>query len=205
MFYLKPLPFGYQELEPYIDTHTMGLHYHKHQKNYLNKLNSILKDNNFNFEYPKEDLYYHLNNFNKKDQYDIIFNLGGVVNHDLYWKSINPNNKEEPTKNLSNAIVKEFGTFSNFREKFINSALNLKGVGYTFLCTDSNGNIEIINTINQDSPLLFGYIPLLNVDMWEHAYYLNYENNKREYLDNYFDIVNFNYANKIFNSLNKKE
>ena len=204
MFYLNPLPFCYQELEPYIDTHTMGLHYHKHHQNYLNKLNNILKEYGFNFEYPIEELYCHLSEFSKKDQYDIIFNLGGVVNHDLYWKSINPNNKEEPTKKLSNAIVKEFGTFFNFREKFVNSALDLKGVGYTFLCTDSNANIKIINTINQDSPLLFGYIPLLTVDMWEHAYYLNYENNKREYLDNYFDIVNFNYANKIYDNLNKK-
>lgn len=201
MYNLEPLPFSYQDLEPYIDTHTIGVHYHKHHQNYLNKLNTILKNNNFNFNYPIEDIYRHLNEFNLKDQNDIIFNLGGVVNHNLYWKSINPNNKEKPMGNLLTAINNCFGTFENFKKEFIDKALALKGSGYTFLIAKPDKTIDIMNTTNHDSPLLFGYTPLFNVDMWEHAYYLNYKNNKQEYLENFFNIANFNYANEIFNKL----
>ena len=181
MYNLEPLPFLYQDLEPYIDTHTIGVHYHKHHQNYLNKLNTILKNNNFNFNYPIEDIYNHLNKFTPKDQNDIIFNLGGVVNHNLYWKSINPNNKENPTGNLLTEINNRFGNFENFKKEFINKALALKGSGYTFLIVKPDKTIDIMNTTNQDSPLLFGYTPLFVVDMWEHAYYLNYKNNKQEY------------------------
>lgn len=204
MYKLKPLPFNYQDLEPYIDTHTIGLHYHKHEKNYLNKLNTILINNKFTFSYPIEELYHHINEFNSKDQNDIIFNLGGVVNHDLYWESINPNNKTDPQGKLKESLINKFGNFNKFKEEFIKTALNLKGAGYTFLIMKQDRTLDIINTINQDSPLLFDYIPLLNIDMWEHAYYINYENNKQEYLANYFDILNFNYANKIFNNTNNQ-
>lgn len=196
MYKLKPLPFLCQDLEPYIDTHTQGLHYNKHQRNYLNKLNELLEKNNYSFSYSEEDLYKHLNEFKLKDQNDIIFNLGGVVNHDIYWKSINPHNKELPTGMLLEKINKKYGSFDNFKNEFIKLALSLKGVGYTFLVKDKNNDIDIINTTLQDNPLLFGYIPLFNVDMWEHAYYLGYKNNKQEYLENFFNIANFNCANK---------
>lgn len=199
MYKLKPLPFLYQDLEPFIDTHTMGLHYHKHQQNYLNKLNSLLQKNNFNFSYPIEDIYLHMNEFNEDDWNDILFNLGGVINHNLYWKSINPNNKEMPGGNLLQAIKRKYGSYEQFKKEFVTSALNLKGSGYTFLIQKKNNDIDIINVSNQDSPLMFGYTPLFNVDMWEHAYYLNYKNNKQEYLDNFFEIANFSYANQRFN------
>lgn len=195
MYELNPLPFLYQDLEPFIDTHTMGLHYNKHQKNYLNKLNDLLKKNNFDFSYPIEEIYNHLNIFKKEDINDILFNLGGVVNHNLYWQSINPQNKEKLNGLLLEKINNKYGSFDKFKEKFIELALSLKGAGYTFLVKKKDNTIDIINTSNQDSPYLYGYIPLFNVDMWEHAYYLNYKNNKREYLDNLFDIANFNYAN----------
>ncbi len=173
----------------------MGLHYNKHQKNYLNKLNDLLKKNNFDFSYPIEEIYNHLNIFKKEDINDILFNLGGVVNHNLYWQSINPQNKEKLNGLLLEKINNKYGSFDKFKEKFIELALSLKGAGYTFLVKKKDNTIDIINTSNQDSPYLYGYIPLFNVDMWEHAYYLNYKNNKREYLDNFFDIANFNYAN----------
>ena len=201
MYKLKPLQFNYQDLEPYIDTHTMGLHYHKHQQNYLNNLNKLLIENNFSFSYPIEEIYEHIQEFEPKDQYGIIFNLGGVINHNIYWESINPNNKKKPEGKLLESIIKNFQSIDNFKKEFIKKALGLKGSGYTFLVKNKNNNLEIINTLNQDSPLLFGYTPLLNIDMWEHAYYLNYKNNKQEYLDNFFEIINFNHANKLFNNI----
>lgn len=199
MYTLKPLPFNYQDLEPYIDTHTMGLHYNKHQKNYLKNLNELLQKNNFNFSYPIEDLYKHLNEFNSKDLRNIIFNLGGVVNHNLYWNSISPKNKEKMNKSLLDKIKSKYGSFDEFKNFFIRKALELKGSGYTFLVMDKNKNIDIINTSNQDNPLLFDLIPLFVVDLWEHAYYINYESYKQNYLDNFFEIANFSYANKIYN------
>lgn len=201
MYELKPLPFLYQDLEPFIDTHTMGLHHNKHEQNYVNNLNKLLEKNHFTFSYPIEGIYKHLNDFNKEDQNDILFNLGGVVNHELYWQSINPKNKENPQNELLQAIINKYESFDHFKEEFKRIALSLKGSGYTFLIKKQDHSIDIINTLNQDSPYFYGYIPLFNVDMWEHAYYLNYKNNKQEYLDNFFAIANFHYANENYNSL----
>ena len=196
MYKLSSLPFNYQDLEPFIDTHTTGLHYNRHHKVYLDKLNALLKKNNFDFSYPIEQLYNHLNEFNPSDLDDILFNLGGVVNHNLYFLSINPNNKEKASGKLLEKIEEKFSTFDNFVQEFIKSALSLKGSGYTFLVKTPKDDIKIINTTNQVSPYLYGYTPLFTVDMWEHAYYINYDNNKPEYLDNFFKIANFSYANK---------
>ncbi len=201
MYTLKALPFLYQDLEPYIDTHTIGLHHNKHEQNYVNHLNKLFVKNHFTFSYPIEEVYKHLNEFEKEDQNDVLFNLGGIVNHEIYWQSINPKNKENPDNELLKAIINKYGSFDHFKEKFIKLALNIKGSGYTFLVKKEDNSIDIINTLNQDSPYFYGYIPLFNVDMWEHAYYLNYKNNKQEYLDNFFEIANFNYANKNYNSL----
>ena len=176
MYTLKKLPFTFYELEPFIDTHTIGLHYHKHQDYYLKALNKILEK--YNFNYQIEDLYNHLDEIKDEDKNDVIFYLGGVINHDLYWETINPNNKEKPKGNLTT---------------------NLKGSGYVFLIKDKNNNIDLMTTSNQDNPRLYGYTPLLTLDLWEHAYYLNYENDKLKYFDNFKTIVNFNYANKLFN------
>ena len=199
MYKLESLPFKNQDLEPYIDTHTMGLHHNKHQANYLKNLNNLLKKNNYNFSYPIEELYLHLDEIKEEDKNDVLFNWGGVINHNLYWQSINPKDREVPIGNLLDKIIQKYGNLNNFKETFINTALKLKGSGYTFLVKTPTNDIDIINISNQDSPLLLGYKPLFNVDMWEHAYYLNYKNNKKDYLDNFFEISNFYYANKVMN------
>lgn len=198
MYQLQPLPYLYQDLEPFIDTHTMGLHYQKHQRNYLNQLNRLLEKNNYNYQYPIETLYQHLSLFPLDEQNDILFYWGGVVNHNLYFQSINPKNREEASGDLLKMLVRTFGSYENFKTEFIKYAMALKGSGYTFLVKKEDGSISIINTVNQDSPLSYGYIPLLNVDMWEHAYYLNYKNDKMNYLTNFFEIVNFAYANSVY-------
>lgn len=198
MYQLNPLPFSYEELEPFLKTHAIALHYQKHQKNYLKKLNSLLITNNYDFQKPIENLYKTYNEFPTKVIPNLLFNLGGIINHDLFWHTINPHQKMPPNSLLLDSINHYYKNMENFKNQFNQEALNLKGSGYVFLVKTSPKEIKILSLPNQDSPLLYGYTPLLCIDMWEHAYYLNYQNNKQEYLDNFWDIVNFNYANQFF-------
>ena len=197
MYTLKSLPFEMFSLEPFIDTHTIGLHHYKHELSYLNSLNKIIAK--YNVNYKLEELYKHLNEFKDEDRNDLIFYLGGVINHELYWQSINPNNKEKPQGKLLDAINKKYGSIDNFWIEFKNLITDLKGSGYVFLVKNKNNEIDLITTSNQDSPYLFNLYPLFCIDLWEHAYYINYENDKLKYFENFKTLANFNYANKIFN------
>ena len=195
------LPYLFQDLEPFIDIHTLGLHYHKHYQNYLNKLNELLIKNNYNYRYKLEELIYHINEFNIQDRENILFNLGGVINHNIYFLSICSKNIEMPIGSLLEYIERKYGSYDGFIDKFKNKALELKGSGYTYLVIKKNMELDIINLSNQDLPMSLGYIPLFNIDMWEHAYYINYENDKSKYIDNFMMIADFSNANKIFNSI----
>ena len=196
MYKLDKLNYLFQDLEPFIDTHTMGLHYKKHAQKYLDNLNKILKDNNYNQNVPLEYIYKDINNFKEDIREDLLFNLGGVVNHNLYFKSISKT-KTLPKGKLLNLVINKYKNIDNFLNEIIKSALSIKGSGYVFVILNKNHNLEIITKQNQQSPLLQGNIPIFNIDMWEHAYYLNYKNNKEEYLDNLKNILDFSYANKI--------
>lgn len=202
MYSLPKLPYLYQDLEPYIDTHTLGLHYNIHTKNYLNKLNELLNENKYDYRYNLNELIYHLDEFKPSIREDILYNLGGVLNHILYFNSMSPKIKK-PFGNLELAINKEFGSFNKFYELFKQSALNIKGSGYTFLVLNYNGKLAIINLPNQQTPLSINCIPLFTIDMWEHAYYLNYKPDKAKYLDNFKIISDFTYASQIYNSILK--
>lgn len=202
MYKLPELPYLYQDLEPFIDTHTMGLHYHKHEQNYLDKLNTLLLKNNYNFRYSMEELIYHINEFPVNDREDILYNLGGVLNHNLYFKCMTPGGKK-PTGQLNDYINKKYGNYEKFFDEIKKKAMSLKGSGYTFLVLKNNGEVDIINMSNQDTPLLLGYIPLFTIDLWEHAYYINYENRKADYIDNFKNIADFTYASCVFNSIIK--
>lgn len=204
MYQLQELPFLYQDLDPYIDTHTMGLHHNKHEMNYLNNLNNLLIKNNYDFKYNINEVIYHINEFKEEDQENILFNLGGVLNHNLYWKSINPKKKQKPSMDFKYILEKKYNSLEDFFKEFKDSALKLKGSGYTFLVLNENDELEIINFKNQDLPQFLGYIPLFTIDMWEHAYYLNYKNNKSEYIDNFLQIADFTFANEIYNNIMKQ-
>lgn len=197
IYTIRNLKYDYDSLEPYIDTHTLGLHYNKHYKNYLNKLNSLLVKNNYDFRYPLDELVFHINEFNESDRDDIFFNLGGVINHKIYFESISPK-REPPNELLRFLIANYYGDFNNFKEEFKRKALSLKGFGYTYLVLVDN-KLDIVNLKNQDNPYSYNYTPLLCIDMWEHAYYINYNNYKENYIDNFFEIVDFSEANKLFN------
>jgi len=196
MYKLEKLPYEYEALEPYIDTHTLGLHHQKHQKKYLNRLNELLIKNNYNYQYPLEELPKHIQEFSEKDREDILFNLGGVINHNIYFKSMSPQ-KEEPNVFLKVKIMNQYGKYEKFKEEFKKKALSLKGSGYTFLVLN-NDTLDIVNFPNQENPYTYNLIPLIALDLWEHAYYINYENKKDIYIDNFFEVLDFKNANKLF-------
>lgn len=204
MYKISPLYYGYSSLEPYIDTHTMGLHYNRHYRNYLNNLNKLLIKNNYDFSYPIEQLHLHIDMFNESDRQDILFNLGGVLNHELYFRIIAPNKRKNDDLPLLRLINHKYGDFDTFKSEFKRYAKALKGSGYTSLVMNDKNDIFILNTQNQDSPIFYNLIPLITIDMWEHAYYINYENDKDKYIDAFFDILNFQEVNNIFEFSYKK-
>ena len=205
MYKLENLNYLYQDLEPFIDTHTMGLHYNKHAKKYLKNLNELLLKNNFNFSISLNELAQKSNYYNWTNKEDILFNLGGVINHDLYFQSLNKF-KVEPQGLLKTDLLNKYSSLEEFNKQFIDTAKKLKGSGYTFLEYNQYG-LEIKNYQNQDNPLFHGNIPLFTVDLWEHAYYLNYKNDKDRYLENFFEIANFSLASNIYEKImmNKKK
>lgn len=200
LYKINSLPYSYEDLEPFIDTHTLGLHYQKHQKGYLKKLNELLKQNNYQYQYPMELLSYHIEEFQKETREDILFNLGGVLNHIIYFQSMS-DKKIKPQSDLESKMLNTFGTLDNFKKLFKESALRVKGSGYTYLVLDKENNLMIKNYLNQDSPYFHELIPLFCIDVWEHAYYINYENKRDLYIDNFFEIMDFAYANKIYKTI----
>ena len=203
MYTRMTLNYDYASLEPFIGTHTMGLHYNKHYLGYLKNLNNLLTKNNYNYEYDVKELVYHLDLFDKQDLENIKFNLGGVLNHELYWNTVSPKKNNVPLKSIKVAIENKYQNYDNFKTAFTDSAMSLKGSGYTFLVLKPNNDIEIVNTSNQHTPYMDNDMPLMTIDMWEHAYYINYENNKKEYIENFFDIVDYENINRLYEE-NKK-
>ena len=196
MYKLEKLNYSYDSLEPIIDTHTLGLHYYYHAKDYLDKLNKLLENVHYDFRYLLEELIYHINDFPKIIHEDLLFYLGGVLNHDLYFKSISPK-PEMPNINLMKQLKKDFGTYENFKNQLLNKSLKFKGSGYVFLVIDKK-KLKIITLSNQESPYFYNMIPLLAIDLWEHAYYINYENRKEDYIKKIISFLNYQNANSFF-------
>lgn len=190
----KMIPLPYTSLEPIIDDLTLSIHYGYHYKTYTDKLNKLLKEINFSYNMTAEYLASNSDIVPSNYQNEILYNLGGYLNHTLYFDNLTPVKKEVPTPFL-NLINKYFTSFDNFKDTFISYAKEVKGSGYTFLVLDNN-NPKIINLPNQDSPYYYGMIPLMNIDVWEHAYYLEYTYKREEYLNNIFNIIDWD---KVYN------
>ena len=186
MYTIKPLDYNYNALEPYISEYTLETHYNKHYKKYLENLNNLLIKNNYDFKYSKEELVSNINIFPISDRGAILFNLGGVLNHELYFQNLGLNNTLKP---FLPQIIKQYGSLENFKDEYINNTKTLIGSGYTFLVLNKANELEIINTSNQDTPYSYGLIPVMNIDLWEHAYYLDYQNFKDEYINNFFQLL----------------
>lgn len=201
-FQLKPLPYEYNALEPYIDEETVKLHHNKHLKTYVDNLNKTLENYPQFWNWPLEKLIKYYRFLPGCIQTPIINNAGGVYNHNFYFDIMTPHSEKEPIGQLKKAINKTFGTFEKFKDEFKKSGLNRFGSGYAWLVKDHFNKLRILSTANQDTPLTLGVTPILLVDVWEHAYYLKYKNLRKDYLDNWFNLINwekcnYNYINGL--------
>lgn len=163
---------------------------------YLNKLNSLLNLNNYDYRYTKEELINHIDIFPLDIRADILYNLGGVLNHESFINSINGNfvlNNE-----ITRELIKEYGSISNFKNTFKNTAFNLVGSGHTYLVIDRYNKFNIINLSNEEVPYSFGFIPIITLDLWEHAYLYKYNLNKNEYINNFLNSLDFKKINEIY-------
>lgn len=192
-FYLPDLPYAFDALEPYIDKTTMEIHHGKHHQTYVSKLNAAIDGEPELESKSLEDLLSNLDAVPEEKRMVIRNNGGGHFNHTLFWEVIAPDMEQaEPTGQLADAINNEFGGISAFEQEFAAAATNRFGSGWAWLVVNASGNLEIISTPNQDNPIMEGKTPILGLDVWEHAYYLNYQNRRPEYIENFFNIINWN-------------
>ena len=185
----KQIEIDYNYLIPYISPDNLYYHYLIYLTN-LKVLNDLLLKEKYDYRYSKTDLIKHIDIFNLNIRGEILYYLSSVVNHELFFKNLSNNYNNIPEGNLLEDINKSFGSYDNFKRLFKNSALNLKGSGYTYLVKDNQNNLKIMNTSNEDNPIYYGYIPVFNIDLWEHAYYLDYKN-KSDYIDNFFHLIDY--------------
>lgn len=193
---LMKLPYSYDALEPFIDAKTMEIHHTKHHQIYVDKLNAAVKGTEFeNVEI--NELLKNIESVPEELKKPIINHGGGHLNHSLFWQIMGPNAGGEPTGVLADKIDEVFGSFQQFQQKFSESAKNIFGSGWAWLVL-TNGKLEIITTPNQNSPLMDRKIPLLCIDVWEHAYYLKYQNKRADYVDNWWNVVNWEKVEQLF-------
>lgn len=197
---LAPLPYGYDALEPYIDARTVQIHHDKHQQAYVDKLNLAVNKHPELFAKSVAELLTNLDALPEDIKKDVINQGGGVYNHTFYWNSLSPTSAKAPTGNLSAAINETFGSYEDFKAQFKAAAIANFGSGWTWLAKDPSGKLALLNTANQDSPISYGYTPLMTMDIWEHAYYLNYQNKRPEYIDALFNIINWDQAETLYNA-----
>jgi superoxide dismutase, Fe-Mn family len=188
-FSVPPLPYGYDALEPTIDEATMRLHHDKHHQAYVDKANGALEGTEW-ADKPVEEVLRNLSSLPQDKQGPVRNNAGGHANHTLFWEIMGPNGGGSPSGDLGSAIDSAFGGFDAFKEKVNTTGVNQFGSGWSWLAWNGSG-LEVYGTPNQDSPLLKGHEPILGVDVWEHAYYLKYNNRRPDYLAAWWDVVNW--------------
>lgn len=190
-FELPPLPYSEDALEPHIDAKTMSIHHDKHHAGYTNNLNAALEKHSDLQNKSIEELLGDLNSVPEDVRTAVRNNGGGYANHSLFWRTLGPDAGGEPTGELANAINSAFGSFDAFKEKFSSAATGQFGSGWAWLYVDQGGNLGVTSTPNQDTPLMQGMTPILGVDVWEHAYYLNYQNRRPDYVKAFWNVVNW--------------
>ncbi|EAH2663178.1 superoxide dismutase [Listeria monocytogenes] len=196
---LPKLPYTYDALEPNFDKETMEIHYTKHHNTYVTKLNEAVAGHPELASKSAEELVTNLDSVPEDVRGAVRNHGGGHANHTLFWSILSPNGGGAPTGNLKAAIESEFGTFDEFKEKFNAAAAARFGSGWAWLVVN-DGKLEIVSTANQDSPLSDGKTPVLGLDVWEHAYYLKFQNRRPEYIDTFWNVINWDEANKRFDA-----
>ena len=189
---VPPLPYDYSALEPYIDTQTMQLHHDKHHGAYVTNLNAALQNNSEFAALPIDELVRRLNEVPENIRTAVRNNGGGHANHSMFWQIMTPNGGGEPGGELGSAIQQAFGSFDAFKAALNDAGVKRFGSGWTWLVLDRNGKLQVMSTANQDSPLTEGLYPVMGNDVWEHAYYLKYQNRRPEYLNAWWNVVNWN-------------
>ena len=187
---LPNLPYGYDALEPHIDARTMEIHHSKHHAGYVAKLNAALEKHPDLQQKSVEDLIADMGSVPEDIRAAVRNNGGGHANHTLFWTVMGPGGGGEPTGALGDAIASTFGDFGSFKNTFANAAATRFGSGWAWLVA-GNGKLEVLSSANQDSPLMDGKTPILGLDVWEHAYYLKYQNRRPEYIDAWWNVVNW--------------
>ncbi|MED3571618.1 superoxide dismutase [Cytobacillus praedii] len=198
-FELPQLPYAYDALEPNIDKETMNIHHTKHHNTYVTNLNNALEGNEELLSKSVEEVISNLDAVPEAARTAVRNNGGGHANHSLFWQVISPNGGGEPTGDLAAAINSKFGSFDSFKEEFAKAATTRFGSGWAWLAVN-NGELEVTSTPNQDSPLMEGKTPLLGLDVWEHAYYLKYQNRRPEYINSFWNVVNWDEVSKRYSS-----
>lgn len=196
---LPELPYAYDALEPHFDAETMTLHHDKHHATYVNNANAALE------KHPEigedlEALLSDVNSIPEDIRQALINNGGGHLNHALFWELLSPE-KTEITEDVKAAIDEAFGSFDAFQEKFTAAATTRFGSGWAWLVVDADGKLEVTSTPNQDTPLMEGKKPILGLDVWEHAYYLNYRNVRPNYIKAFFEIINWNKVDELYKAV----
>lgn len=196
-FVLEPLPYGYDALEPFIDTMTMTIHHDKHHGAYVTNLNSALDKHPELNSWTIADLIQKLNSVPEDIRTAVRNQGGGHYNHQMFWKIMAPKAGGEPKGNLAKAIATDFGSFANFKTEFEKAAMGRFGSGWAWLVERGN-KLAVVSTANQDNPLTDGMKPLAGLDVWEHAYYLKYQNRRAEYASAWWSVVNWDEVARIY-------
>ena len=197
-FELPPLPYDYSALEPHIDAQTMQLHHDKHHQAYVTNLNNALQGLSQFDGVSIEDLMRRINEVPENVRTAVRNNGGGHVNHSMFWQIMKPNGGGEPTGALADAINSTFGSFDQFKTTFNDNGVKRFGSGWTWLVVDQSGKLQALSTANQDSPFMDGLYPVMGNDVWEHAYYLKYQNRRPDYLSAWWNVVNWDEVAKRF-------
>jgi superoxide dismutase, Fe-Mn family len=191
-FELPPLPYPYEALEPYIDTETMHLHHDKHHQAYVTNLNNALQGQSPQLaSYSVDDLLRNFSQVPDSVRTAVQNNGGGHSNHSMFWQIMKPNGGGAPTGELAAAIEQAFGSFDQFKAAFNDAGIKRFGSGWAWLVLNPSGQLQVVSTANQDSPLMTGHYPVMGNDVWEHAYYLKYKNVRADYLNAWWNVVNW--------------
>jgi superoxide dismutase, Fe-Mn family len=196
---LPKLPYSFNALEPYMDAKTVEIHYTKHHQGYCDKLNNALEKHPALFEKSVEDLLSNLNSVPNDIRTAVINFGGGFVNHNIFWECMYPASEDNVCSGkMLDVIVDNFGSFEEFKKQFSEKAITLFGSGYCWLIVNSEGKLDIVITKDQDSLLSVGKKPILVIDVWEHAYYLKYQNRRVEFIDSWWSLVNWGQVEKNY-------
>ncbi|RXY98515.1 superoxide dismutase [Fictibacillus sp. S7] len=197
-FELPALPYAANALEPHIDEDTMNIHHDRHHKTYVDNLNAALEGQSEFESKNLVDILKNLDSLPENIRTAVRNNGGGHANHSLFWEILKPGGSNEPTGEVADAINNKFGSLEAFKEQFANAAKGRFGSGWAWLVVN-NGELEVTSTPNQDNPVMEGKTPILGLDVWEHAYYLKYQNKRPDYINAFWNVVNWDEVEKRYN------